>query len=182
MIESGLILDAPYTILYYFIKRHETYCISERMNQNVKKATGGKAAFIIGHRDIPASRKAYIMNELRREIGEAVAVGYEHFISDFSEGTGLLAASVVLELKRDWQSMTLEAAIAEQSRLDQLRENGETDAMLRECVDVGVHGGDYPLEKSGRVIAVYDGREDGGTARAIHLARSLDRELRAIGY
>lgn len=38
----------------------------------------------------------------------------------------------------------------------------------------------YMAERSDRVIAVYDGREKGGTVRTIRFAYSLQKELREI--
>ena len=63
--------------------------------------------------------------------------------------------------------------------------------MLEACVDVVVireeyqpsvysHRNRYMVEHSDRVIAVYDGREKGGTARTIRFTHTLKKELREI--
>lgn len=155
------------------------------------KTTQRKTACFTGHRDVPEDRVSYVKNELRREIGEAVADGYEHFISGFAEGVDLLAAEIVLELQKDWPSMTLEAAIPYRGRLEKLKGSAVTAALLHGCSDVNVYCEDYTTEchtlrnrsmvdKSGRVIAIYDGREKGGTAQTIRYADALSRDLRLV--
>ena len=76
-------------------------------------------------------------------------------------------------------------------RLDNLRQKKRTYEMLEACVDVVVirqeyqpsvysHRNRYMVEHSDRVIAVYDGREKGGTAGTIRFAHTLKKELREI--
>ena len=42
-----------------------------------------KTCCVTGHRDIPEARIAYVEQELRREVEEAIAEGYTRFISGF---------------------------------------------------------------------------------------------------
>lgn len=150
-----------------------------------------KTACFTGHRDIPADKVEYIKNELHREIGEAVAAGYEHFISGFAEGVDLLAAEIVLELKKDWPGLTLEAAIPYPNRLTKLMKSPGTKAILGACSGIGVWSESYHpdcfmvrnrkmLSLSSRLIAVYDGREKGGTLQTMRFAHVQEIEVREI--
>lgn len=159
----------------------------------MRKVSKKRTACITGHHDVPENRVGYIKNELRREIGEAVADGYEHFISGFSEGVDQLAAEVVLDLQKDWPGMTLGAAIPYRDRLKKLEENRETAVLLHGCSNADVYSDEYAedsraargrgmVDQCGRVIAIYDGRGEGGTVRIIRYAESKRRELRIVGY
>lgn len=68
---------------------------------------------------------------------------------------------------------------------------GRTYEMLEACADVVVmqekyhpsvysHRNRYMVEHSDRVIAVYDGREKGGTVRTIRFAHQMKKVLREI--
>ena len=161
------------------------------------ETTGQKSSIVsrtccfTGHRDVPTDRMEYVRRELTREIGEAVADGYRHFISGFAEGVDLLAASVVLELKKDWPSLTLEASIPYLKRFDKIMDNPETRAMLLSCAGFGVWSVEYHkdcfmvrnrkmLSMSSRVIAVYDGRDGGGTVQTLRFAHTMEVEQRVI--
>lgn len=83
------------------------------------------------------------------------------------------------------------AVIPYQKRLDSLRAKRRTYEMLEACRDVVViqeeyqpsvysHRNRYMVEHSDRVIAVYDGREKGGTVRTIRFAHQMKKELREI--
>ena len=56
-----------------------------------------KTCCVTGHRDIPEARIAYVEQELRREVEEAIAEGYTRFISGFAEGVDLMFAAIVVE-------------------------------------------------------------------------------------
>lgn len=144
-----------------------------------------------GHRDIPSNKVNYIKNELRREIGEAIAAGYEHFISGFADGVDLLSAEIVLELKKEWPSLTLEAAIPFPKRLETLFEREDAAQLLRGCIGIGVWSDQYfpnaymvrnrkMLSLSTRMIAIYDGREKGGTVQIMRLANTMGVQARII--
>lgn len=87
--------------------------------------------------------------------------------------------------------MELIAVLPYQKRLENLKEKGHTYEMLEACRDVVVireeyqpsvysHRNRYMVEHSDRVIAVYDGREQGGTVRTIRFAHQMKKELREI--
>lgn len=76
-------------------------------------------------------------------------------------------------------------------RLDGLNKKTRTRELLEACADVVViqekylpsvysHRNRYMVEHSDRVIAVYDGRETGGTAKTIRFTHRMKKELREI--
>ena len=130
-----------------------------------------KTCCVTGHRDIPEARIAYVEQELRREVEEAIAEGYTRFISGFAEG------------------VDLEAAIPYAGRLK--TKNQQFQKLLRACKGVKVvcqeyapscfmQRNRYMAGESQRVIAVYDGRERGGTLFTMRYAHSIGREVREI--
>lgn len=78
-----------------------------------------------------------------------------------------------------------------QKRVDSLYQNAHTNALLDACAEVIVIQEEYMsnvfakrnrymVEHSDRVIAVYDGREKGGTIKTIRFAHQFRKELREI--
>ena len=150
-----------------------------------------KTCCVTGHRDIPAREINQVKAALRREIEKAVVDGFACFMSGFAEGVDQYFAEIVLELKKSHPALELIAVIPYQKRLDSLREKKRTYEMLEACADVVVireeyqpsvysHRNRYMVEHSDRVIAVYDGREKGGTAGTIRFAHAMEKELREI--
>lgn len=150
-----------------------------------------KTACFTGHRDIPAERLWYVKEKLRREIKEAIADGYEIFMSGFAEGADQIACGIVLELKEKYPHIRLDAAIPYRERLQRLMHVEETKTLLMACSDIGIWSEDYHrdcfmirnkkmLELSARVIAVYDGREKGGTAQTLRFAHAQKKQIREI--
>lgn len=150
-----------------------------------------KICCVTGHRDIPKEQKSYVRESLRREILAAIADGFTGFMSGFAEGVDQDFAEIVIELKQTYPDLQLMAAIPTRQRLNSLEKKPETKAMLDCCSDITViredyhpsvysHRNRYMVEKSGRVIAVYDGREKGGTVGTIRFTHTLKKELREI--
>lgn len=132
-----------------------------------------------------------VKTALRREIEKAVNDGFTHFMSGFAEGVDQYFAEIVLEMRKSNPVLELVAVIPYQKRLDNLREKKRIYEMLENCAEVVVireeyqpsvysHRNRYMVEHSDRVIAVYDGREKGGTAGTIRFTHTLKRELREI--
>ena len=132
-----------------------------------------------------------VKTALRREIEKAVNDGFTRFMSGFAEGVDQYFAEIVLEMRKSNPVLELVAVIPYQKRLDNLREKKRTYEMLENCAEVVVireeyqpsvysHRNRYMVEHSDRVIAVYDGREKGGTAGTIRFTHTLKRELREI--
>ena len=100
-------------------------------------------------------------------------------------------AEIGLEMQKSNPALELVAVIPYQKRLDNLRQKKWTYDMLEACTDVVVireeyqpsvysHRNRYMVEHSDRVIAVYDGREKGGTAGTIRFTHTMKKELREI--
>ncbi len=152
---------------------------------------GEKACCVTGHRDIPADQLEHVREGLRREIGQAVKDGYTRFISGFAEGADLFFAEIVAGLRRDNPALRLEAAIPYRNRLLKLQKDDYTRELLDACTEIGVISEEYSqnvymkrnrfmVEMSDRVIAVYDGREKGGTVSTMRFAHVMKKELREI--
>ena len=148
-----------------------------------------KTCCVTGHQDIPAERITYVEQELRREVRAAIEDGYTRFISGFAEGTDLLFAAIVAEQKECNPELFLEAAIPYAGRMK--TKNQQFHALLRACNGVKIVCDEYAhacfmqrnrymAGESQRVIAVYDGRDHGGTLFTMRYAHTLGKEVRVI--
>ena len=137
----------------------------------------GKTCCVTGHRDIPAEETAHVKEALRREIGKAVNDGFTVFLSGFADGVDQYFAEMILELQNKNPDLKLIAQ--------------PTHALLDACAEVIVIQEEYRpnvyskrnrymVEHADRVIAVYDGREKGGTVKTIRYAHQFRKELREI--
>lgn len=151
----------------------------------------GKTCCVTGHRDIPEEQIDNVKQSLEREVDRAIRDGFTSFLSGFAEGTDLLFAEIVAERIAENPALQLRAAIPYRGRLEALKETEQTKKLLDLCTEIYVAAETYNsgvyakrnrcmVERSERVIAVYDGREKGGTAGTIRLAHRLKRELREI--
>lgn len=150
-----------------------------------------KTCCVTGHREIEPGMVAHVKEALRQEVEEAVKDGYSHFISGFAEGVDLWFAEIVLSIKKEFSHLTLEAAIPYRNRVKRLMEAEQTKGLITQCNAIGVHSEEYTpdcfmqrnrfmLNLSSRVIAVYDGRDGGGTLNTMKEARIKGRDLRVI--
>jgi len=148
-----------------------------------------KTCCVTGHRDIPEDKRAYVKTELRKEIMAAIADGYTRFISGFSEGVDLTFAAIVAEEKEKRPGLFLEAAIPYANRLK--AKDDVFQHCLKACDGVKVICDKYEpncffirnrymVAESSRVIAVYDGRERGGTLYTMRAAHTQGKEVRVI--
>lgn len=148
-----------------------------------------KTCCVTGHRHIPANKINYIKHELRREIQAAIEDGYTRFISGFADGADLLFAAIIAEEKQRNPALSLEAAIPYQGRIRTT--NKEFQRLLLVCDRVTViresyipscymERNRYMVDYSQRVIAVYDGRKNGGTFSTMRYASAMGRDVRAI--
>lgn len=148
-----------------------------------------KTCCVTGHREIPEDKKEYVIAELEKEIRAAVADGYTRFISGFAEGADLIFAALVIELKAQGHPLVLEAAIPHAGRLESGNQDFQkilslcdrikvlSEKSSRNCYHIRNR---YMVDESSRVIAVYDGREDGGTAYTINYANAQGRTIKMI--
>lgn len=150
-----------------------------------------KTCCVTGHRNLPQKEINRVKAALRKEIEKAVADGFTRFMSGFAEGVDQYFAEIVLEMRKSNPALELVTVIPYQKQLDNLREKKQAYEMLEACADVVVireeyqpsvysHRNRYMVEHSDRVIAVYDGREKGGTAGTIRFTYVLKKELREI--
>ena len=150
-----------------------------------------KTCCVTGHRDLPQKEINRVKAAVRKEIERAIADGFTCFMSGFAEGVDQYFAEIVLEMRRLNPALELVAVIPYQKRLDNLWKKKRTYEMLETCADIIVireeyqpsvysHRNRYMVEHSDRVIAVYDGREKGGTVGTIRFTHVLKKELREI--
>lgn len=150
-----------------------------------------KICCVTVHRDISEALTEQVRQNLIREVEKAIQDGFTYFISGFAKGTDLLFAEIVLEKQKEHEAVQLEAAIPYRNRYIKLMKAEHTKAMLENCCHVEIVSeklasnvymkrNRYMVDRSDRVIAVYDGRETGGTVATIRLAHSKRKELREI--
>lgn len=150
-----------------------------------------KTCCVTGHREIPEAYAEEIKAALKREILQAVQDGYTRFLSGFAEGVDQWFAGIVAQLCKENPALRLEAVVPYRNRLDALKKKEDTKALLAACTDITVISEEYRpnvymkrnrflAEQSGRVIAVYDGREKGGTVTTMRFAHGMKKELREI--
>lgn len=148
-----------------------------------------KTCCVTGHREIPDDQIAYVKEELCRQVRAAIEDGYTRFISGFAEGTDLIFASIVAEEKKQHPNLFLEAAIPYTGRLKTRDKNFH--ALLKSCNGMKIECEEYKpscfmqrnrymVGESQRVIAVYDGRESGGTLFTMRYAHILERDIHVI--
>ena len=151
----------------------------------------GKTCCITGHRDIPAEQIGHIKKSLEQEIDRAISDGFSCFISGFADGVDLLFTGIVAERITKNPALKLIAAIPYRRRLDTLQKPERTKALIDFCAEIYVAAEEYHpsvyakrnrymVEQSDRVIALYDGREKGGTVGTIRLTHMMKKELREI--
>ena len=109
--------------------------------------------------------------------------------SGFAEGTDLLFAEIVAEKCRENPALHLEAVIPYRNRYLKLMKKEETRALLESCSHIEIISekltysvyqkrNRYIVEH--RVIAVYDGRDKGGTVATIRMVHAQRKELREV--
>ena len=117
--------------------------------------------------------------------------GDPYFLPHPIRGIGWLIAKTEKTLRAGNPALELIAVIPYRKRLDSLNKKTRTRELLEACADVVViqekylpsvysHRNRYMVEHSDRVIAVYDGRETGGTAKTIRFTHRMKKELREI--
>jgi len=148
-----------------------------------------KTCCFTGHREIPQEKRPEVEAALKAEIETAIKDGYTRFITGLAEGADLIFAALVAELKDHTPGLRLEGAVPYVGRLyrqdpafldlaaacDGMKIMSETNT--RDCYHARNR---YMVDESSRVIAVYDGRERGGTAYTLRYAKKQGKEARII--
>ncbi len=143
---------------------------------------------VTGHRDILAGKVDFIRSKLTSAVQNAIACGYTHFISGFATGVDLMFAEIVVDLKAS-HVITLEAAIPYPGRMK--TPDKAFQRLMGACDVVKVHSAAYSkgcymvrnrymVDNSSLVIAVYDGRNTGGTAATVRHAIKRGRTIKQI--
>ena len=148
-----------------------------------------KTCCVTGHREISADKLAYVEAELRKAVLTAVDDGYTRFINGGAAGADLLFAAIVAELKEQGHPLFLEAALP---YLGRKRSRDQSfQKMLAACDKVKAFSerysrgcyfvrNRYMVDKSSRVIAIYDGRDSGGTVYTMQYARAKGKTVQVI--
>ena len=119
--------------------------------------------------------------------------GCRHFITGMARGADLYFAEEVLALRERQSGVTLEAAIpcaaqsdswtlAQRRRYQDILDRCDVEALVqkeytRDCM---LRRNRYMVERSGFLLAVYDGKERGGTRYTLDYARSRGLEIFVI--
>ena len=124
---------------------------------------------------------------------QAYEDGYRHFISGMARGCDQYFVQIVLELRKERPDVTLEAAIpcesqaaawaeAERERYFDLVARCDYETLVQRQYDRGCmqRRNRYMVDRSARLIAVYDGLL-GGTMYTIHYAMRNDTEVVILG-
>lgn len=147
-----------------------------------------KTCCVTGHRSIPSNQADAVRQGLEQAVCQAVADDYTAFISGFADGVDLMFAGIVSQAMQENPEIKLIAAIPYRKRLDTLQKRERTKTLIEQCAEIYVAAekylpsvyvkrNRYMVERSDRVIAVYDGRDCGGTVGTIRLAHQMKKEL-----
>ena len=148
-----------------------------------------KTCCVTGHREIPTNRLAYVELELRKAIMAAVDDGYTRFINGGAAGVDLLFAAIVAELKEQSHRLYLEAALPYADRkknkdqsFQSMLATCDSVKVITECYNRGCYfvRNRYMVDESSRIIAVYDGRESGGTIYTMQYACDSGKPVQVI--
>lgn len=139
-----------------------------------------KVCCFSGHRDLSYEKFVKARHLLYESIEQLISKGYKHFISGFANGIDIMAAGIVCELKERYPDITIEAMIPYAAQLD--KKDSYFQSLLKSCDDIIVCSRYYfsgcmikrdnmMLKKSDMLLAVYDGRLNGGTYYTINKAK-----------
>ena len=134
-----------------------------------------------------------VKKDLDRHVKEAAADGYRVFISGMAMGVDMWAAEAVLSLKQQVPAILLVCVLpcaTQAARWSGLQRTRHAK-ILELCDDIVTMRPVYTracmfernremIERSSRVIAVYDGRRRGGTCFTVNLARREGLEIVTI--
>ncbi len=138
-------------------------------------------------------QEAIVAAWLEEEILAAIGRGYRHFISGMAAGVDLLAADIVVRLRRRLP-ITLEGAVPfpDQPVRWRARTRAAYARLLASCDHVRIFSDRYSAEayaardrymvdRSSLVIAV-EGRTEGGTARTLRYANACRKSVALLSF
>ena len=137
-------------------------------------------------------RCAALQLQLACALERAYASGCRHFICGMARGSDLLFCRAALELRQNRPDVTVEGAIPCESQTDSwpagerlahdtLLDQCDFETMVQHTYDRGcmMRRNRYMVDRSCRIIAVYDGIPRGGTAQTLAYAmkHNLDTHI-----
>lgn len=129
-----------------------------------------------------------LKSRLEEALERAYGAGYRHFACGMARGADLYFAEAVLKLRRSHPEITLEGVrpcetqadawpLADRMRYQGILEQCNFETLVQRHYDRGcmMRRNRYLVDRSARIIAVYDGMPRGGTAQT--LAYALKQKL-----
>ncbi len=126
------------------------------------------------------------INELDKITRELIDKGYNHFITGMAEGADIDFAKSVLCCKEYYDYIKLEAALPLPIEYKGEREYILQKSDIKTVVSTHYFRGCmqkrncYMVDKSDLVLAIWNGKESGGTWNTIKYARSKNKEIRYL--
>ncbi len=153
--------------------------------------TGHRSAQLPWKYNESGERFSIFRENLKQAIIDSINLGYNHFISGMALGADMIAAELVLELKKIYPNLILECALpcTDQTlkwkeecatRYEHILSLADKVTFVSKCEHVDgcmAKRNKYMIDNSSRVIAVYNGRKSGGTFQTINMAKSANKEL-----
>lgn len=148
-----------------------------------------KRVCFTGHRDIRPEDITYIKTCLRLTIRREIREGTTNFMCGLANGVDIYAARIIYEEKKEFPWIVLEGAAPYRGRLN------SKDAEIREIVNLCdkievisekstrscyQERNKFMVDSSYKVVAVYDGRQEGGTYNTIEYAKKAGKEVFVI--
>lgn len=134
-----------------------------------------------GREDDP--RCGLLKERLSAALEQAYRFGYTHFISGMARGADFYFSEAVLALRERHPEVTLECArpcesqadawpLQEKQRYQEILEQCDYETLVQHYYDRGcmMRRNRYMVDRSSRIIAVYDGVPKGGTAQTLAYA------------
>ena len=159
------------------------------MNEELKFCEAATAAFT-GHRWYDSSRKQSMKSSIEANVREVYINGITNFMSGMAIGFDLLAAGVVLSLKREYPDITLTAVVPFKEQESRFNADDKCiyNKYLSQADKIVIISDDYYarcyldrdkyiVDHSSMLIACYDGRKKGGTFWTINYARRTGRKV-----
>ena len=142
-----------------------------------------KSACFSGHRIVPFAKQNEMMRLLRNEITKSYHEGYRCFYCGMAIGFDLLAAKATLSLKTELPQIKTIAVLPCREQNEKWNEKNkvEYETILKKVDDVVVvsdhyhqrcflQRNDYMVQRSSRLITLYDGKSKGGTFYTLNKA------------
>ena len=142
------------------------------------------------------SRCIALKVRLQERIEQAIQAGYHHFISGMARGADLYFAEAVLALRERYSHITLEGARPyenqagswpeqERQRYWSILDRCDFETLVQHQYDPGclMRRNRYMVDRSRRIIAIYDGMPRGGTAQTLRYAirKGLECDILPVG-